>query len=94
MNQPPSLIALLKKITEIKVAMPQTKVVIKKVVRKGRRLVVSSKGKDFKVKISRSRTGVVIGGKKDKRKNFKVGMRCTITWPKVNSEAKKVSCKK
>ena len=94
MNQPPSLVALLKKITEIKVAMLQTKAIVKKVVRNGRRLVVTSNGKELKVKISRSRTGVMIGSKKTKRKNIKVGMACTITWPKVNSEAKLVDCGK
>jgi hypothetical protein len=55
--------------------------------------VVDAEGKDMKVKISRSRTAIVIGGKKAKRGALKVGMDCVITWPKVNGETKEVSCK-
>ncbi|MBT3793026.1 MAG: hypothetical protein HN658_05965 [Rhodospirillales bacterium] len=93
MDQPPELIALLKKITNIKVAMLKSTTKIKAVKRKGRRLVVTEKGKDYKVKISRSRTTVIINGKTTKRKNLKAGMKCTITWPKVNGEAKEVNCR-
>lgn len=72
--------------------MRDTTATVKKVVRKGRRLVVDAKGKELKVKISRSRTAVKINGKNAKRAALKVGMACEISWPKVNSEAKEVSC--
>jgi len=46
-----------------------------------------------KAKVSGSRTKVTINGKKTKRKNIKVGMTCTFTYPGAGSEAKKVDCK-
>ncbi len=47
----------------------------------------------MKAKVSGSRTKVTINGKKDKRKNIKVGMTCTFLYPSAGSEAKKVDCK-
>ncbi|MCZ6812538.1 MAG: hypothetical protein O7F14_00600 [Alphaproteobacteria bacterium] len=70
-----------------------TKGKISEIKRKGRRIRISEKGKEYKVKISRSRTAVTIGGKSAPRKNLKVGMTCKITWPKINGEAKNVDCK-
>lgn len=92
-NQPPEVVALLKRITSVKVAMFTSKGKIIEVKRKGRRIRISEKGKEYKVKISRSRTAVTIGGKSAPRKNLKVGMTCKITWPKINGEAKNVDCK-
>lgn len=68
-------------------------------LKKGNRRVVYDMGggKTNEVKISGSRTKIKIGGKKAKRKAFKVGMSCTITYPsgskKGDTEAKTVSCK-
>jgi tripartite-type tricarboxylate transporter receptor subunit TctC len=92
MDQPPELIALLTKITKLKVPMVKTTGLVKTVVRGGRGLVVEKQGKDLKVKISNSRTAIVVNGKKAKRGALKTGMNCAITWPKVNGEAKEVNC--
>ena len=54
---------------------------------------IGLKGKEVTAKISGSRTTVIINGKPDKRKNVKPGMTCTVTWPKINAEAKKIDCK-
>ncbi len=61
--------------------------------RGGRRIFINYKGKVVKAKVSGSRTKVTIDGKKTKRKNIKVGMRCTLTYPGPGQEAKKVDCK-
>jgi tripartite-type tricarboxylate transporter receptor subunit TctC len=59
----------------------------------GRRIVIDYKGKKVTAKVSGSRTKVTIGGKKTKRKNVKVGMTCTFTYPGAGQEAKKIACK-
>ena len=66
---------------------------VTKTKRAGRRISIGVKGKELTAKISGSRTTVVINGKPDRRKNVKVGMTCTFTWPKVNTEAKTIDCK-
>ncbi len=93
-NQPPEIIALLKKITRMKVAMLKHKGMVSKIKRKGRSIIIKVKGKELKAKISKSRTTVTIDGKKVKRKMVKVGMTCQFTWPKINSEAQLVECTK
>ncbi|MBT6801406.1 MAG: hypothetical protein HOA41_07005, partial [Rhodospirillales bacterium] len=56
--------------------------------RGGRRLFFKGKdGKTHKVKVSGSRTKVFIKGKKTKRKNLKVGMKCTFIYKGNGSEA-------
>ncbi|MFT5539138.1 MAG: IS1 family transposase, partial [Alphaproteobacteria bacterium] len=59
----------------------------------GRSIVIDHKGKKMTAKVSGSRTKITLNGKKAKRKAVKVGMSCTFTWPKVNSEAKQIDCK-
>jgi tripartite-type tricarboxylate transporter receptor subunit TctC len=59
-----------------------------------RSIVINYKGKKVLAKISGSRTKTTLGGKKVKRKAFKVGMTCTFVYLKPGSEAKEVSCKK
>ncbi|MEE8515135.1 MAG: hypothetical protein V3T02_00715 [Alphaproteobacteria bacterium] len=61
--------------------------------RGGRRIFIKYKGKVVKAKVSGSRTKVTINGKKTKRKNIKVGMRCTFTYPGPGQEAQRVDCK-
>ena len=84
-------------ITKIEIAMKTDKGEITG-LKKGNRLVIyKAGGKDGTVKISGSRTKVMIGGKKAKRKAFKVGMKCDFTYPPgpkgETVEAKEVTCK-
>jgi hypothetical protein len=75
----------------IKMAVHTGKVTATK--RGGRRIFIDYKGKNVKAKVSGSRTKVTINGKKTKRKNIKVGMTCTFTYPGAGMEAKKIDCK-
>jgi tripartite-type tricarboxylate transporter receptor subunit TctC len=93
-NQPPEIVALLKKITNMKVAMLKHKGKVTKIKRKGRGIVIDYKGKALKAKLSGSRTTVTIDGKGAKRKKIKLGMTCQITWPRANGEAARVDCTK
>jgi hypothetical protein len=61
--------------------------------RAGRRVTIDYKGTKVTAKLSSSRTKVTIAGKSSKRKNVKVGMTCTFTYPGPNTTAKKVDCK-
>ncbi|HSR56473.1 MAG TPA: hypothetical protein VLN73_09520, partial [Alphaproteobacteria bacterium] len=62
-------------------------------VRKGgRQVLIKYQGKEVKTSISGSRTTVTIDGKKTKRKNIKVGMTCTFTYPGPGSRSKSVDC--
>ncbi len=93
LNQPPEIVAMLAALSKLKVPMIKTSGKVTKTKRGGRRISIGLKGKEVTAKISGSRTTVIINGKPNKRKNVKVGMVCTFTWPKVNSEAKKIDCK-
>lgn len=64
------------------------------VKRGGRRVYITFKGKKVMAKVSGSGTKVTIDGKKTKRKNIKVGMTCTFTYPSAGSQAKSIACKK
>jgi hypothetical protein len=61
--------------------------------RAGRRITIDFKGKKVMAKLSSSKTKVTIKGKKAKRKDVKVGMTCTFTYPGPGKRAKKVDCK-
>ncbi len=93
LNQPPEIVAMLAALSKLKVPMIKTSGKVTKTKRGGRCISIGLKGKEVTAKISGSRTTVIINGKPNKRKNVKVGMICTFTWPKVNSEAKKIDCK-
>ncbi len=93
LNQPPEIIAMLTALSKVEVPMIKSSGKVTKIKRGGRRISIGVKGKDVTAKVSGSRTTVIIDGKKSKRKNVKVGMICTFTWPKVNSEAKTIDCK-
>lgn len=69
------------------------KAALTEIKREGRRLFFKGKdGSTHMVKVSGSRTKVVIKGEKTKRKNLKVGMTCAITYPGNGGEAKSVVC--
>ncbi len=88
-----NLIQFKGKVKMVKIALAKHTGKVTATKRGGRRIFISYKGKDVKAKVSGSRTKVTINGKKDKRKNIKVGMTCTFTYPSAGSEAKRVDCK-
>ncbi|MDX1484630.1 MAG: hypothetical protein R3229_09125 [Alphaproteobacteria bacterium] len=61
--------------------------------RGGRRMFFKVGGKTHKIKVSGSRTDVLIDGELSSRGKVKVGMTCTIVYPGNGKEAKSVSCK-
>ena len=69
------------------------KTVLTAVKRGGRRLIFKVKGGEHKIKVSRSRTEIVIGGKGSSRGKLKAGMSCEIAYLGNGNEARKVSCK-
>ena len=81
------------KVRMVKIALAKHTGKVTATKRGGRRIFISYKGKEVKAKVSGSRTKVTINGKKDKRKNIKVGMTCTFTYPGAGQEAKRVDCK-
>lgn len=94
LDQPPETVAMVSEILNIK--PPSNKVSIKlgTVSPDGREITFKDSGKDIKSKVSGSRTKITVDGKSAKRKAVQVGMACTFTWPKVNSEAQNIDCKK
>ena len=81
------------KVKMVKIALAKHTGKVTATKRGGRRIFIDYKGKNVKAKVSGSRTKVTINGKKDKRKNIKVGMTCTFLYPSAGSEAKRVDCK-
>lgn len=92
-KMPPEIVAFLRKISKVKAPMVKHTGPVTRVKRGGRRVWIKYKGKEVKTKISGSRTTVTINGKKTKRKNIKVGMTCTFTYPRPGAESKRVDCK-
>jgi iron(III) transport system substrate-binding protein len=62
--------------------------------RGGRKYAFKVGGKTHNVRVSSSRTVIIINGKRSGRKAVKKGMTCEITYPGPDQEAKKVSCTK
>lgn len=93
LNQPPAILEMLQGLANVKVAMSKHTGKVTKLKRGGRQIYISYKGKDVWAKVSGSRTKVTVGGKKAKRKAVKVGMTCTFTYPRANTEAKNIDCK-
>ena len=95
LNQPPEILKMLDALNKAKSSVPMVKHTgkVSQIKRKGRRVWITYKGKEVKTKISGSRTTVTIDGKKDKRKNIKLGMSCTFTYPRPGAESKSVDCK-
>ena len=80
-------------IKKVKVKMVKHTGPVTKIKRGGRRVWIKYQGKEVKTAISGSKTKVTINGKKIKRKNIKVGMTCTFTYPGPGSRSKNVDCK-
>jgi iron(III) transport system substrate-binding protein len=70
----------------------KAKTVLTSVKRGGRRLKFKVGGGEHKVKVSRSRTEIFIGGKPGARGKLKAGMACEISYLGNGGEAKKISC--
>ncbi len=70
------------------------KVTFDKVQRGGRVLLFSHDGKKMKLRVSGSRSEIMIGGKLSARKALKAGMSCSLNWKKRGDriEARKVIC--
>jgi iron(III) transport system substrate-binding protein len=66
---------------------------LSKVLKGGRELAFGVGGGEHKVKISGSRTQIVVKGKPVRRNSLKQGMACDITYAGDGSEAKIVTCK-
>jgi tripartite-type tricarboxylate transporter receptor subunit TctC len=92
-SQPPEIVAMMKKLEKVQVDMVKHTGPVTQTKRGGRRVWIKHKGKEVKTRISGSRTKVTINGKPDKRKNIKVGMTCTFTYPRPGAESKRVDCK-
>jgi len=93
LNQPPEIMNMLAELSKQKVKMVKHSGPVTAIKRKGRRIIITVGGKELTAKVSGSRTKITVNGKKAKRKKVKVGMTCTFTWPRANSEAKRVDCK-
>jgi len=71
----------------------KVKTVLTAVKRGGRRLSFKVGGGEHKVKVSGSRTEILIGGKSGSRGKLKVGMDCQISYLGNGNEARKIACK-
>jgi len=80
-------------IKKAKVSMVKHMGPVTQVKKGGRQILIKYKGKEVKASVSGSKTKVTINGKKTKRKNIKVGMTCTFTYPGPGSRAKNIDCK-
>ena len=93
LDQPPEIKEMLVRLSKQSVPMVKHTGPVTQIKRGGRRVWITYQGKEVKAAISGSRTKVTINGKKTKRKNIKVGMTCTFTYPRAGAEAKSVDCK-
>lgn len=93
MNQPPAILDMLKGLANVKVEMAKHEGKVTQVKNGGRQIYISHEGKDVWAKISGSRTKITVDGKTVKRDAVKVGMTCTFTYPRANTEAQSVDCK-
>jgi hypothetical protein len=95
LNQPPKVVALVRKILNVKA--PSNKVPGTKLLTRtpdGRWITFKHGAKTIKSKISGSRTKIKVAGKKAKRKGLKVGMVCDIDYkPGKRNEPKTIECK-
>jgi len=80
-------------VMDSKKVMKKVNVKLSKVGRGGRQLYFDVKGAEHKVKLSKSRSKVVIGGKNSVRGKLRAGMECAVTYPGNDGEAKLVTCK-
>jgi tripartite-type tricarboxylate transporter receptor subunit TctC len=94
LNQPPQIIAMLTALSKAEAPMIKSSGKVTAIKNEGRAITIGFKGEQVTAKVSGSRTKIMVDGKKVKRKAVKLGMVCTFTWPKVNSEAQNIDCKK
>jgi tripartite-type tricarboxylate transporter receptor subunit TctC len=81
------------KLQQAKLTYIDAKGKISKIQRGGRRLILSVDGKKVKVGISGSGTKIMVDGKKAKRKAFKTGMVCTVSYLGHGTTAQSADCK-
>jgi hypothetical protein len=93
LNQPPEVVALLKKLATTKVEYLTHAGPVTKSENGGRKVFIKHEGKDVHAETSGSRTKVTIGGKAAKRGDIKVGMNCALTYLRPGAEATKIDCK-
>jgi tripartite-type tricarboxylate transporter receptor subunit TctC len=93
MDQPPEIVALLKRLSTIKVDMLQHVGPVSQIKKEGRTIFIKYKGKEVSAKVSGSRTTITVNGQEAKRSAVKTGMTCTFTYPRPDAEAKRVDCK-
>jgi len=95
LNQPPEVVALVRKILNVKA--PSNKVLGAKLLSRtpdGRWITFKHGSKTIKSKISGSRTKIKVASKKAKRKALKVGMKCDIDYKTgKRNEPKTIECK-
>lgn len=99
LNTPPEVVAEVAKnlrpsgpVEKAKLTYITAKGTIKAIKRGGRRLELMVDGKKVKTNISGSRTKITIAGKKAKRKAFKEGMVCTISYLGPGTGSRSVDC--
>lgn len=80
---------------QVEEAKAETKVATKltQIIGGGRELAFQVRGAEHKVKISATRTQIIVKGKAMRRTALKQGMACDITYPENGGEAKIVECK-
>ncbi|MQA65942.1 MAG: hypothetical protein GEU76_08575 [Alphaproteobacteria bacterium] len=93
MDQPSEVVALLKRLSTVKVDMMQHVGPVSQIKKEGRTIFIKHEDKEVSAKVSGSRTTLTVNGNSVKRKEIKVGMTCTFTYPRPGAEAKRVDCK-
>ena len=92
-DQPPEVVALIKRLSTVKVDMMQHVGPVSQIKKEGRTIFIKHDGNEVSAKVSGSRTTITVNGKEAKRKAVKIGMTCTFTYPRPGAEAKRVDCK-
>lgn len=92
LHQPPEIMNMLAELSKQRVGTVKNSGRVSKIKRGGRQVIIKVGGKELMAKLSGSRTKITVNGKKAKRNKIKVGMTCTFTWPRANSEAQRVDC--
>lgn len=92
MNQPPEIVAMLKKLATMKDDMVKHTGPIVEVKNEGREIVIQRAGQKVSATVSGSRTKITQAGKAAKRSIFRPGLVCSITYPRPGSEAQQIDC--
>ena len=95
LDRSPEIKAVIAKLLEVEIPSETAKITLIDIKKEGRQIFFQHAGEEVKVKISGSRTKLMIGGAEAKRKNLVVGMNCTVTYAKDgDKEASLVDCAK